>query len=134
MNKTAYFTLWGGIFILCAGLGFIPEPEGFFRFALTTLSLLFFLPPAMLFRDAKKQKDSVVLKLLRNLSGLSLGLTLVLLIGNFLSLMAPQWLGNVLYGVLVIISAPMVCSGYWLLSLFLWACLLTASISALKQK
>ena len=134
MNKTAYFTLWGGIFILCAGLGFIPEPEGFFRFALTTLSLLFFLPPAMLFRDAKKQKDRVVLKLLRNLSGLSLGLTLVLLIGNFLSLMAPQWLGNVLYGVLVIISAPMVCSGYWLLSLFLWACLLMASISALKQK
>ena len=134
MNKTAYFTLWGGIFILCAGLGFIPEPEGFFRFALTTLSLLFFLPPAMLFRDAKKQKDRVVLKLLRNLSGLSLGLTLVLLIGNFLSLMAPQWLGNVLYGVLVIISAPMVCSGYWLLSLFLWACLLTACFSALKQK
>ena len=134
MNKTASFTLWGGIFILCAGLGFIPEPEGFFRFALTTLSLLFFLPPAMLFRDAKKQKDRVVLKLLRNLSGLSLGLTLVLLIGNFLSLMAPQWLGNVLYGVLVIISAPMVFSGYWLLSLFLWACLLMASISALKQK
>ena len=134
MNKTAYFTLWGGLFILCAGLGFIPEPEGVLRFLTTTLSLLFFLPPLMLCRNAIKQGDRRTLALLRNLSALSLTLTVVLLIGNFLSLMAPQWLGNVLYGVLVIVSAPMVCSGYWLLSLFLWACLLVVSLEILKKK
>jgi len=134
MNKTTYFTLWGGFFILCAGLGFIPEADGVLRFLMTALSLLFFLPPLMLFRDAVKQGDQRTLTLLRNLSATSLTLTAVLLIGNFLTLMAPHWLGNLLYGMLVIISAPMVCSGYWLLSLFLWACLLTASIAALKKK
>jgi len=34
----------------------------------------------------------------------------------------------VLHIMLVIVSSPMVCSGNWALSLFLWACLLVASL------
>lgn len=133
MTKKAYYILWAGLFILCAGLGFIPEPAGFLRFFLTALSILFFLPPAMLVYFAGKQGDKLTLKLIRNLSATSLGLTLGLLIANFMSLMAPEALGNVLYGVLVIVSSPMVCSGYWVLSLFLWACLLMACLKLLKK-
>ena len=48
MKKKSLFALWGGLFLLCAGLGFIPEPAGAVRWVLTGGSILFFLPPAML--------------------------------------------------------------------------------------
>lgn len=132
MNKKLLFTLWGGLFIVCAGLGFIPAPEGAARFALTAVSLLFFLPPAMLAFRAAKEEDAHTLKLLRNLAALSLTLTLVLLVANVLSALGPEGLGAFLHALLVIVSAPMVCSGYWAVSLFLWACLLMGCLSALR--
>ena len=119
MTKKLYYGLWAGLFILCAGLSFIPEPAGFLKFCMTALSILFFLPPALLLYFAGKQDDRLTVKLIRNLSAASLGLTLVLLIANFMSLMASEILGNILYTVLLIVSSPMVCSGYWVLSLFL---------------
>ena len=42
-------------------------------------------------------------------------------------------MGNALFGVLIVVSSPMVCSGYWALSLFLWACLLMVSHSLVKK-
>ena len=66
--------------------------------------------------------------LIRNLSALSLGVTLVTLILNFILAVSSEFLGNVLHYILVIVSAPMICSGYWVLSLFLWACLLMVSL------
>ena len=133
MKKNTLFVLWGGLFILCAGLGFIPEPEGFGRTVLTLVSALFFLPPALLLKNAKEHKDPGCAMLIQNLSFLSLVVTVVVLILNFLFSMASQTVGNLLHCVLVIVSSPMVCSGYWALSLFLWACLLTASRNILKS-
>ena len=134
MNRKFLFTLWGVFFILCAGLGFIPEPTGVLRAALTAVSVAFFLPPAVLVYTAGKSADSHTLKLVRNLAALSLVLTLVLLVANVLCAMGSAWLGSVLNSLLIIVSAPMICSGYWVVSLFLWACLLIASLSALKQR
>lgn len=134
MNQKPLFALWGGLFILCAGLGFIPAPSGAARVALTLLSLAFFVPPALLLYRAVQEKNMDVVKLVRNLSALSLGLTLALLIFNFLSVLRAEVLGNVLYWILVIVSSPMACSGYWALSLFLWACLLMASLKLLRRK
>ena len=133
MKKNTLFVLWGGLFILCAGLGFIPEPEGFGRTVLMLISALFFLPPALLLKNVKEHKDSGCAMLIRNLSFLSLVVTVVVLILSFLFSMASQTVGNLLHCVLVIVSSPMVCSGYWALSLFLWACLLTASRNILKS-
>ena len=133
MNKKLLYALWGSLFILCAGLGFIQEPEGKLQLLLTTVSLLFFIPPALLLWDAGKQQDLHTLKLVRNLSALSLGLTLVLLILNFLMAMSSEFWGQVLHYILVIVSSPMICSGHWVLSLFLWACLLTASFKQTKS-
>jgi len=124
MKKKLLYALWGGLFILCAGLGFIPEPEGTLQFILTAASVLFFLPPAMLLHRA----DAAEAKLIRNLSSLSLGLTLVLLVLNFLTALRSEFLGQVLHYTLVIVSSPMICSGHWALSLFLWACLLMSSL------
>ena len=66
-------------------------------------------------------------KLVCNLSALSLGLTLILLVLNFLTALQSEFLGQVLHYTLVIVSSPMICSGHWAMSLFLWACLLIAS-------
>ena len=128
MKNRILYVLWGTLFILCAALGFIPEPAGAGRLLLTLASLLFFLPPAMLIRSARKTGSRSQLALMRNLSALSLGLTAVLLILNFLTAFRSETLGNILHAVLVIVSSPMICSGHWALSLFLWASLLIASL------
>ena len=133
MNKKFLYALWGSLFILCAGLGFIQEPEGKLQLLLTTVSILFFLPPGLLLWDSGKQRDLHTLKLIRNLSALSLGLTLGLLVLNLLAATGSEFLGQVLHYTLVIVSSPMICSGHWAMSLFLWACLLTASVRQLKR-
>ena len=130
MTKRTLFALWGILFVLCAGLGFVPEPSGW-----TTLAaLVFFLPPALLLYRAGKSRDEHTLKLVRNLCALSLGLTLALLVANFTTALSSEVLGTVVYYILTIVSAPMICSGHWAMSLFLWACLLMGSLTLLKQK
>jgi len=129
MTNRTLFALWGGLFALCAGLGLVPEPN-----LLTTLAALAcFVPPALLLYRAGKKQDVHTLKLVRNLAALSLGLTLVLLIVNFLTALRSEALGTLVYYILVIVSSPMVCSGHWALSLFLWACLLMVSLSQWKK-
>ena len=133
MNTTSYFSLWGGMFILCAGLGFIPAAEGFAKFCLVALSLGFFVPPACLLRHAQRKTDKLTIRIVRNLSFASLVLTLVLIVANFMSLMTPEAVGNMLYILLAIVSTPMICSQYWVLSLFLWACLMLWAQRMLKK-
>lgn len=129
MKNKPLLALWGSMFILCAGLGFIPEPGSGAQAVLTGASVLFFIPPALLvYRGTREQ-----IQLVRNLAVLSLVLTLVLLVLNFLSAMGSTAMGNILYYTLVIVSSPMICSGYWVLSLFLWACLLMVSLKKLKK-
>ena len=132
MNRKMLFALWGGLFIVCGLIGFIPEPAGAARVALTLLAFAFFLPPAYLLWQAKKENDDRTRLLVRNISALSLGLTLVLLVLNFLSVFAGAFLGDLMYYMLVMVSSPMICSGNWALSLFLWACLLMASLKKRK--
>ena len=133
MNKKLLFTLWGILYILCAGLSFIPVYNSATRFLMNLLAILFFLPGGILLMVAKKEKDNRNLKLIRNLALASLGLTTVLLIANFLSVQWSPALGDALYAVLAIVSTPMICGGNWLFSLFLWACLLIVSHQTCKK-
>ena len=134
MTKSTYFALWGVLFILCAGLGFVPVGSGVLRVFMILLSICFFIPPGILLYLSNQDGDRQTALLIRNLSAASLGLTVVILTANFLSLMAPEAVGNVLYAVLVIVSSPMVCGQYWVLSLFLWACLLLVAIRQTRRK
>jgi len=124
MKQTRLYALWAVLFILCAGLGFIPEPEGAAATVLTILSVSFFVPPALLLYRGDQQ-DAL---LIRNLSALSLGLTLALLILNFLTAFSSETLCKILHYVRTIAASPMICSGHWAMSLFLWACLLMGSL------
>ena len=126
MNQKTLFALWGVLFVLCAGLGLIPEPENGWKAVMTAVSVLFFLPPALLLYRGGRNTALLI----RNLAALSLGVTLVTLILNLVFAVSSEILGNVLHYILAVVSAPMICSGYWVLSLFLWACLL---LTAQKQ-
>lgn len=134
MKKSVLLSAWAAAFALCAGLGFLPEPSGAAAGVMTLLSVLFFVPPFVLLRQSDRSGDRGTIVLVRNLSALSLLLTVVVLVLNFVSVLGGEFLGNVLYYLLVIVSSPMICCRYWALSLFLWACLLTWSRKLLKKK
>lgn len=131
MNRKNLFALWGGLYVLCAGVGFIPAPAGAAKVLLMMLAAAFFVPPLMIIYG---KSDRYTLQLIRNLSAWWLVLTTILLILNFMSAMAPEHLGNLLHAVLVIVSSPMICGQYWVLSLFGWAFLMFASMARLKKK
>lgn len=133
MKKHHLFALWGGLFALCAALGFIPEPGNALQVLMTLLSVAFFIPPALLLRAASRSGDRNTVVLVQDLSIASLVLTALLIIANFLSALTGELLGNILHSILIIVSSPMVCSGYWALSLFLWACLMIAAAKLLKN-
>ena len=130
MKKSTLYLLWAGLFIICAGLGFIQGVPVAIRLLLT---LAFFVPPALLLYRAGQEGDRRTPELIRTLSFLSLLLTLVLLVLNFLSALGSRFIGDLVYYILIIVSSPMILCGYWVLSLFLWACLLMASRKLLKK-
>ena len=132
MNKKSLFAVWALLFILCAGLGFIQEPTGFLRHILFFLSLVFFLPPALILFKSIQKRDFNTVRLIRNLSGLSLLSTLILIVLNIVSALWPPLAGDILHSVLTIVSSPMICCGNWFLSMFLWACLLMICLQTLK--
>lgn len=134
MKKKYLFALWGGLFTLCAAFGFVSNPGTALKILMTLLSVAFFIPGALLLRQAAQTGDRNTAALVRNLAAASLLLTLVLIVSNFFSVLGGERLGNILYSILVIVSSPMVCSGYWVLSLFLWACLMIGAMQILRQK
>ncbi len=125
MNNTILYILWAAMYVICGVLGVHPIPGWVGILA----CIGFFVPPAVLLwrRDGKN------LQLIRNLSLLWLGLTLILLILNILTVAMSAAAGDVLYYILVLVSSPMVCGGYWVIALFGWACLLMTSLKLLKK-
>ena len=134
MKNRTLVSIWSGLFLLCAVLGFIPQPEGLVKALLVLCAALFYVPPIWLICRGAKTNDRPLLLLLRNLSAVSLGGTLLVLILNFLCIAAPQWLGDLLYGLLVIVSTPMICSRFWVGSLFVWACVFFFCAQKVKQQ
>ena len=133
MKNKYWYILWGCLFIICALLGFIPQPEGFLKAVMMLTAAAFFVPGWVLLYRARRCKKPVHARIVRTVSLVSLGFTLVFLILNLLSGQASQGAGDALYGFLVIFSAPMICSQYWVASLFLWACLLMTAFSILRK-
>ena len=131
MKKSLVYSLWAVLYVLCAALSFVEDPEGFGKFLLVATGIIFFLPPFYLVFRAKKEKDRKTLKVLRLISICSLSLSLVLIVLNFLSVYFSAYAGLFLYVLLALFSVPMLCSQYWVLSLFLWACLLMISLEKL---
>ena len=132
MKPKTLFLLWGGLFALCAALGFVNTASTALQVLKTVLSVAFFIPGALLLHLSREKGHREIALLVRNLSAASLLLTAVLLIANFLSVLAPKLLGDILHSMLIVVSSPMICSGYWVLTLFLWACLMIWAIKLSK--
>ena len=133
MNTKGLYGIWVILFVICACLGFLPAPAGAAGIVCTVLAIGFFVPPALIIRKSWLHKDWENIRLVRNLAIGSLLLTLLTLIGNFFTLTVPEWMGNALYAVLIIVSTPMVCAQIWLISLLLWAALMWTCIFLLRQ-
>ena len=130
MSNTLLYALWGTLYALCAGLGFVAAPGATLRLLMIALSLTHFLPPFLLNRKG----DRRTLTLVRNLSGIWLILACGLLVGNFLSVLASETVGNILHALLTVVASPLVCSDSWALTIFLWACVFFHARAKLKKK
>ena len=134
MNKKLLFIIWGGLFVICAALGFVSQPGMALKILMHLLSFGFFGLGGWILWQAKEQEDTDALMLIRALSAASLVMSMMLLVINFLSVFSTLWVGNLLHHMLVIVSAPMFCAPSWATSLFLWACLMVVSHNILTKK
>ena len=131
MNNATLFTVWGGLYALCAALSFLPDREGLASLLCFLSGIAFFVPPfVLLYRTPGKRMP----RLFAGLSLASLLLTTVLIIANFFTVGLSQAMGTFFHVLLCMISVPMFCLNYWVLSLFIWAVLLVCSLGRLKNK
>ena len=129
MSNTVLFALWGALYALCAGLGFVAAPGATLRLLMILLSVAMFIPPFLLNKRGNRRTRLLV----RNLSLAWLIATAILLPANFRAALAPEMLGNFLHGLLTILSSPLVCSDSWALTIFLWACVFFDARTKLKK-
>ena len=134
MKKTAYtalYILWAAMFALTAVLGFLfPEVESSAgRTALVLTSALFFVPPWLILARAKAAGEIHHVRLVRYIALASVLLTLVLLVVNLRSAGLGEAMGAALNAALIVVSAPMVCSNFFVLPIFLWGTLIMGSFT-----
>ena len=134
MKLRSVWLSWLYMFILCAVLGFIPSPTGFFKFVLALVAACFFIPGFILLVKADHRDQLKPIRLVRNIAIGALVLITVLIMLNFLSATMSKAWGDVFYVMLVIFSSPMICGQYWVLTLFGWAFLMIYAISLLKKQ
>ena len=131
-NKYLFF-IWILYYFLCVLLACIPNPKGALAGLLVLIGLGFFIPGGILLARYCKTENRKGLLFFRNFSLISLGLTVVMILGNFMAPALSETFGDVLYAVLILVSVPMVCCRVWVLSLFGWACYFTVSRHYLKK-
>ena len=132
MKKISYkpfYAAWGFLYVLTAVLGLLfPEAEGTtVRLVLLLIAVMFFLPPALILERAKKAGGRLHIWLIRWLCLVSLGLTAALLCLNLMSARWSDAVGVGLQAALTIVSAPMVCSKFYVMPIFLWGAQLMAA-------
>ena len=127
MNKWLYGS-WGLLYIVTVALGLIQGAAGAGKVLLLLCGILFFVPAFWLLWHHIAAGDRKGILRLRLISLASLVLTLVCIIVFFLAAAQEgEVFSGIMYDVLNLVSAPMLCCQYWVVSLFLWACLLFGS-------
>lgn len=134
MKQKLLYIAWGCMAILCIGLGTIETTDIAVRIAQISLAVVFFVPGAILLYDALEAGDRKGILLIRWISIASLSLTLVAMIAFILTAAVGHPAADPLYEVLNLVSCPMLCGQYWLISLFLWSCLFSASFFKKDRK
>ena len=125
---------WLGMYVLCTIFGFIDTDNSLLKAIFALFSMGFFLPGGILLYEAVTDKDRKTVRIIRGISIASLTLTVVLIILNALTLPSTEAVGDRMNVLLIILSTPMFASQVWVLSLFLWACLLMGSFFKKTKK
>ena len=126
------YCVWLCLYILCVGLGTVENIEGVGKVLFILTSLIFFLPGVYILYLGRKEKNKKVILGVRIVAICSLALTVIVFCVNVIAVGASANVGRDLYDLLNLVSAPMFCAQYWILSVFLWACLFSASLKKLK--
>ena len=132
MKEWILYAAWLCLYILCVGLGTVEKMEGVGKIFFILTSLIFFLPGICLLMLGRKEKNKKTILRVRIIAICSLVLTVAVFCTNVLAVGASGQAGAFLHDLLNLVSAPMFCSQYWILSLFCWACLLSASFTNKK--
>ena len=131
LKEWILYAIWLCLYILCVGLGTVEEVEGIGKVFFILTALIFFIPGVFLLVMGKKENNRKMILRVRIISICSLTLTVILFCLN-VSTAATGKSNSVLHDLLNLVSAPMFCAQYWVLSLFGWASLLWGSM--IKKK
>ena len=132
-TKHLYWS-WLVLYLLCAGLGFLPQRNAFVHIVLSLFFIGFYIPGIMLLHRGITAGDQKLLRQVRCISLCVLVLTLLMIVVNILAVHAGNTAGVVLNAMLMLVSVPMYCC-YWPgIGLFLWACLFIGSFPRLWRK
>ena len=129
VKELILYAAWLCLYILCVGLGTVEEVEGAGKVFFVLTSLIFFLPGIALLVLGRKEKNKKMILRVRIAAICSLSLTVAVFCANVIAVSADASVGRILYDMLNLVSAPMFCVRYWIISIFLWACLFSASLT-----
>ena len=121
------YAAWLCLYILCVGLGTVEEVDGSAKVFFVLTALIFFIPGIILLVLGKKQQNKKMVLRVRLIAICSLALTVIAFCANIFAVGASGQTGALLHDLLNVVSAPMFCSQYWIVSLFCWGGLLSAS-------
>jgi len=133
VKEIVLYAAWLCLYILCVGLGTVEEVEGIGKVLFLLTALIFFIPGVMLLVMGMREKNRKMILRVRIVSVCSLALTMIVFCANIVAVAASSQLGSFLHDLLNLVSAPMFCAQYWIVSLFCWACLLSASFTMMKN-
>ena len=132
LKELVLYAVWLCLYILCIGLGTVETVKGIGKVFFVLTALIFFLPGVCLLVLGNRENNKKMILRVRTISICSLVLTVVVFCVNILAVGASGQVGNFLHDLLNVVSVPMFCAQYWVLSLFCWACLLWGSF--IKKK
>ena len=121
------YAAWLCLYILCVGLGTVEEVRGVGKVLFILTSLIFFIPGVWLLIMGIGEKNKKMVRRVRIISLCSLLLTMIVFCANLMAVTGSSETGAFLHDLLNLVSAPMFCAQYWIISIFCWACLLSAS-------
>lgn len=133
LKEWLLYAVWLCLYILCVGLGTVGQVEGIGKVFFVLTALIFFVPGVLLLILGRKERNQKMIRRVRIVSICSLCLTVIVFSINVSSIAASSQTGVFLNDLLNLVSAPMFCAQYWILSLFCWASLLSASFMKIEK-